>query len=111
MMSMRGFGMRSALMAASVVSLVTGGCTGPAATTNGAAPGSAGYTADGTLEAVAAVSATDAWAVGDLGQEDTPLIVHWNGSSWTQVPSVPASADDPFSAVATPRTTCGCSAL
>jgi hypothetical protein len=39
------------------------------------------------LEAVAATSAANAWAVGDLGQEGTPLIVHWNGATWSRVPS------------------------
>jgi len=42
-----------------------------------------GYKADGTLEAVAATSAANAWAVGDLGQENTPLILHWNGTTWS----------------------------
>jgi hypothetical protein len=52
-----------------------------------APPGSTGYHADGTLHAVAATSATNAWAVGDLGQENTPLIVHWNGTKWSSVPT------------------------
>jgi hypothetical protein len=43
------------------------------------------------LDAVAAVSASDAWAVGEYfdGTVDSEktLIVHWNGSAWTQVPS------------------------
>lgn len=93
---MRASGIGSALMTASVVSLVTGGCGAPAATNAtrapvassapaGAAPGSIGYTAHGTLEAVAATSAADAWAVGDLGQQFTPLIVHWNGTAWRRV--------------------------
>jgi hypothetical protein len=42
----------------------------------------------GTFSSVAAVSATDAWAVGlggtPLGQT---LTAHWNGKAWTQVPS------------------------
>lgn len=94
---MRASGIGSALMTASVVSLVTGGCGAPAATNatrapvassapaGTTAPGNTGYTAHGTLEAVAAASAADAWAVGDLGQQNTPLIVHWNGTKWGRV--------------------------
>jgi hypothetical protein len=41
----------------------------------------------GSLAAVAAVSGSDAWAVGSYeiasGGNKT-LILHWNGSSWTQ---------------------------
>jgi hypothetical protein len=41
------------------------------------------------LNAVAATSATDAWAVGNYssGSASGTLILHWNGSAWTQVPS------------------------
>jgi hypothetical protein len=37
----------------------------------------------GTLNAVAAVSARDAWAVGATNSLH-PLILHWNGTSWTR---------------------------
>lgn len=96
---MRASGIRSALLTASVVWLVTGGCGAPAATNatrapvassapaGTTAPGSTGYTARGTLWAVAATSTTTAWAVGDRGQQDTPLIVHWNGTKWRRVPA------------------------
>jgi hypothetical protein len=36
---------------------------------------------------VVAVSARDAWAVGYYGNAGKTLIVHWNGTSWTRVPS------------------------
>ena len=41
------------------------------------------------LNAVAARSATDVWAVGATSQSDDsqPLAVHWNGRSWTRVPT------------------------
>jgi hypothetical protein len=43
------------------------------------------------LYAVSADSATDAWAVGSYTTPDQSnalaLILHWNGTSWTQVPS------------------------
>jgi hypothetical protein len=44
------------------------------------------------LQAVKAVSATDAWAVGTYslpgeGEFNQPLLLHWNGKSWTQVTS------------------------
>jgi hypothetical protein len=55
----------------------------------GAKPGPS--SAFSELDAVAAVSASDAWAVGEYfdGTVDSEkiLIVHWNGSAWTQVPS------------------------
>ena len=46
----------------------------------------------GTLTAVSAVSATNAWAVGHTGGEgqgtgQTTLIEHWDGTSWTRVTS------------------------
>jgi len=42
-----------------------------------------------TLNGVAAVSANDAWAVGYSGTSRTQraLIEHWDGSSWSHVPS------------------------
>lgn len=44
-----------------------------------------------SLNAVTAVSATDAWAVGGIAgaqnqQPKFPLALHWNGSTWTSVP-------------------------
>src|SRR6266568_4010065 len=41
------------------------------------------------LEAVAAVSANDVWAVGTglNGDEDATLTLHWNGAAWSLVPS------------------------
>jgi hypothetical protein len=41
-----------------------------------------------TLQSVAAVSATDVWAVGtDYGSTTQTLIVHWDGQGWQRVPS------------------------
>jgi hypothetical protein len=54
------------------------------------------------LNGVTAVSATDAWAVGFLyppGHSATPnsLILHWDGSTWTQVPAPdPGGADGTY---------------
>ena len=47
----------------------------------------------GFLLGVSAVSASDVWAVGSTGTSDEPLIVHWNGTRWSQVtsPNVPAA--------------------
>lgn len=45
---------------------------------------------ENVLEAVSAVSATDAWAVGvynDGSTADQTLILHWDGTTWSQVPS------------------------
>jgi hypothetical protein len=43
----------------------------------------------GMLQAVAAVSARDVWAVGCSGQCNGPdsLILHWNGKTWSKVAS------------------------
>jgi hypothetical protein len=40
----------------------------------------------GSLAAVSAGSATDAWAVGET-RTQKPLALHWNGTSWAQVPT------------------------
>jgi hypothetical protein len=45
---------------------------------------------EGNLTAVAALSATDAWAVGNYETPDSlqrTLIEQWNGTSWAQIPS------------------------
>ncbi len=60
---------------------------------------------EGNLAAVAALSATNAWAVGNYEGPDSlqrTLVEHWNGTSWTQVPS-PSSSQrfNILSAVAT----------
>jgi WD40 repeat protein len=57
--------------------------TSPA--TPSAAPGPSSITG-GSLYRVAVVSATDAWAVGDIGNK-TGLIMHWDGQAWHQVPT------------------------
>lgn len=63
---------------------------------NGAAWKQVGrLTHQGTLESVAATSPRSAWAVGYLGTgggtgvlpNNEPLIMHWNGVSWKQVPT------------------------
>src|SRR5262249_17830044 len=40
----------------------------------------------GSLAAVSASSATDAWAVGET-RARTTLALHWKGTSWAQVPT------------------------
>jgi hypothetical protein len=49
----------------------------------------AGQPAGGSLSGVAALAADDAWAVGGYGQgvPGRTLIEHWNGTSWSVVPS------------------------
>jgi len=46
---------------------------------------------DNELTAVAATSASNAWAIGfaDGPDSDVSLILHWNGTSWTRLPSPP----------------------
>jgi hypothetical protein len=40
----------------------------------------------GQLLAVSASSASNAWAIGDGLASSTPLIMHWNGKKWQQMP-------------------------
>jgi hypothetical protein len=51
----------------------------------------AGSTASDQLTGVRAVSATDAWTVGNdsstEGDTASTLILRWNGQDWTRVPS------------------------
>lgn len=45
-------------------------------------------TSGGTLAAVTAISATDAWAARFGGPRDDLIVIeHWNGTAWTLVPS------------------------
>lgn len=58
-----------------------------------------------TLGAVTAISATNAWAVGeDIGATSalggSTLIEHWNGASWSIVPSPTPGADPALAGVA-----------
>jgi hypothetical protein len=95
---MRNLVMRSAAAITAAIALTTGGfmavsasaaANSPATATSAAAPGGTGYTATGALEAVAATSTKNAWAVGGTGTigtaGTTALIVHWNGSKWSSV--------------------------
>ncbi|MBV9382578.1 MAG: hypothetical protein JOY82_07210 [Streptosporangiaceae bacterium] len=71
----------------------------------GANPGSSGVYggADNELMSVAAVSASDAWAVGAYLDQTTDhrvtLTEHWNGHVWTQVPSPNAAFTNQLNAV------------
>jgi hypothetical protein len=44
------------------------------------------FSVNGSLSAISALTPTDAWAVGQTASQ-RPLIAHWNGKSWKQVPS------------------------
>ena len=52
-------------------------------------PSPGGSAGNNSLSAVAATSATDAWAVGNYSSASASgtLILHWDGTAWTQVPS------------------------
>jgi hypothetical protein len=49
--------------------------------------------------AVAAVSATDVWAVGELVDAETALAEHWDGTRWTRVPLPAVGRDSLLSGV------------
>jgi len=57
------------------------------------------------LSGIHVVSADDIWAVGDYGDgpaADKSLILHWNGKTWTQVPSPdPGSRNELYGVTAT----------
>ncbi len=81
------------LLAATVLQAAVAAGVAPApsvaaARTRPAGP-EASFAISGGLAGVAATSATSAWAVGGSGGKT--LIVHWNGRTWTRVPS-PAPA-------------------
>lgn len=56
-----------------------------------------------TLNGVAAVSASDVWAVGSFQNTRTAktLIVHWDGTSWARVPSHSLGAGSMYGSVLT----------
>jgi hypothetical protein len=56
---------------------------------------------DNTLLGLAVTSANDAWAVGtsSTGTTDHTLILHWNGTSWIQVPSPTPDGSDQLRSV------------
>jgi hypothetical protein len=51
----------------------------------------AGATGAGRLDGIAALSASNAWAVGTAmtANRFAPLILHWNGHQWARVPAAP----------------------
>lgn len=51
----------------------------------------AGATGTGRLDGIAALSASNAWAVGaaTTANASAPLIIHWNGRQWARVPAAP----------------------
>jgi hypothetical protein len=65
-------------------------------------PNSAGPYATGYLYGVACNSATDCWAAGasQTPNGDRTLLEHWNGVSWSVVPSPDAAAPDNYSSLA-----------
>lgn len=60
--------------------------------------------ASGSLSGVTIVSATNAWAVGTAHGKFT-LAAHWNGSSWSEVPTPDPGPFSQFAAVAASSST------
>lgn len=65
------------LLAGVSVPLTVAGPAGAVVTPSGVSQ----FSVNGTLSAISALTATDAWAVGQTANQ-RPLIVHWNGRSW-----------------------------
>jgi len=53
-----------------------------------AAPLPTGANRAGRLDGIAALSASNVWAVGSVNRS-APLIIHWNGHRWARVPAAP----------------------
>jgi hypothetical protein len=66
-----------ALAGCAVAGTASAATAAPEATASGT-----GFSVTGTLSAVAATSAGNAWAVGSTARN--ALIVHWNGKSWSE---------------------------
>jgi hypothetical protein len=91
-----------ASMALAIGGLTVAGLTGPAH-----AAADSGWQVAATiapnneevqLNAVTAISAQDAWAVGDIGTADGSIVEHWNGTAWQQIAvptAVTAKMQDP----------------
>jgi hypothetical protein len=70
--------------------IITAGTSAPAdAAARGQSSAATWFSAAGGLNGVAVTSASNAWAVGASGNglHPKPLIAHWNGTSWKQVPT------------------------
>lgn len=64
-------------------------------------PDPGGPRVDSGLSGVVATSASSAWAAGSTANGKRTLILRWNGTAWTQVPSPsPDAANDGLIAVA-----------
>jgi hypothetical protein len=79
---------------------------GPATAATRTAP--AAPAISGGLSGVAAVSARDAWAVGSASSGRS-LVLHWNGTGWSQVPSPPGSLSGVAAVSASDAWAVGCS--
>jgi len=57
-------------------------------------PSPGGYSQDSDLWGVAALSASDVWAVGSIGNDPfQPLAERWDGIAWTQVKAPPSDGE------------------
>src|SRR5206468_920466 len=56
-------------------------------------------TGDNVLAGIKTLSATDAWAVGsyrNVGSPPQTLVQHWNGATWTIIPSPSISTSENY---------------
>jgi hypothetical protein len=60
-----------------------------------ARPGAAAPAVSGQLFAVSTDSHTDAWAVGRLQVQQSPVVLHWDGTSWSPV-TIPVTVGELF---------------
>ncbi len=89
--------------AVAVATVIAGSANAVADPAKAPEPSCATAVINGVLNAVVALSASDAWAVGDHGNvnRSRTLIEHWNGKAWCTVKSPdPASGENVLNAVA-----------
>jgi hypothetical protein len=102
---MRFTRIRAIMAGGLLVTAVTAGAIGPAAGSAMAGTGvpeRAVSVPGGQLFGVAATSARNAWAVGQAVSSGKTIVLHWNGTSWTRVPSpTPAGATGLYAVAAT----------
>src|SRR5215469_5433346 len=98
-----GFTRIRVVVAAGLLAVATAAAIGPAtgsAMAGTGVPERAVPVPGGQLFGVAATSARNAWAVGGAVNSGKTLILHWNGTVWTHVPSPTPVGDTELYAVA-----------
>ena len=83
----------TALLPLALAGAIAGPAAGATATPADTPPGCSSWNgsqpadpSESSIDGLAAISPCDVWAVGGTGNPGSPLIEHWNGSSWAVLP-------------------------